>query len=163
MQDKIKAYITRAKTNPIEFLATGFYSGHLPNFPGTWGTVAAIPLFLILSMLPGWLYFLFVIAAFVIGVYICDETARALNTPDHPSIVWDEFVGFWITMMGAHITVSTIFLGFLLFRLFDIWKPWPVNYFDQNVEGGMGIMLDDVVAGIYALVFLQIFALFIPV
>ncbi|GJM06750.1 MAG: phosphatidylglycerophosphatase A [marine bacterium B5-7] len=163
LKRKLNAYITGAKANPIQFIATGFGSGLMPNAPGTWGTVAAIPLYLIMYHLPGWLYLLLVVAAFLVGVYLCDEAAKGLGVADDPRIVWDEFVGFWITMIGAPLDFSHLLLGFLLFRAFDILKPWPISYFDKNIPGGMGIMIDDVFAGVYALVFLQIIILFVPV
>lgn len=98
----------------------------------------------------------FIVIAFVVGVYLCNKASRALGVHDHGGIVWDEFVGFWITMIAAPPGWFWIILGFALFRLFDIWKPQPIAYLDKHVEGGLGIMLDDVLAGIYALLSLQL-------
>jgi phosphatidylglycerophosphatase A len=100
-------------------------------------------------------YVLVVLVAFIVGVYLCGKTADDLGVHDHPGIVWDEFVGFWITMLAAPAGWLWIVVGFLLFRLFDIWKPWPIKFLDQKIESGLGIMLDDVLAGVYALILLQ--------
>ncbi len=94
--------------------------------------------------------------AFAIGVYLCGYTSRALGEHDHSGIVWDEFVGFWITMIAVPATWQWILAGFVLFRLFDIVKPWPVKVADAKMKGGFGIMFDDVLAALYALVGLQI-------
>ncbi len=148
-------------TNPIHCLAFGFGSGLAPKAPGTFGTVMAIPLYLLLAQSSLWIYGLITIVAFVVGVYLCGKTADDLGVHDHPGIVWDEFVGFWITMFAAPAGWLWLLLGFLLFRLFDIWKPWPIKLLDEKVESGFGIMIDDVLAGIYALVLLQLLAYFI--
>lgn len=95
-------------------------------------------------------------AAAIIGIFLCGEAARELKVHDHPGIVWDEFVGFWITMIAVPVTGLNILLGFALFRLFDIWKPWPISWCDKHVHGGLGIMLDDVLAGVLALACLHL-------
>lgn len=95
-------------------------------------------------------YLVIVLIAFALGVWVCGESAKRLGEHDYGGIVWDEFVGFWITMMAAPTGWSWIVLGFVLFRLFDIIKPWPIKVADQQVQGGLGIMLDDVLAGIMA-------------
>ncbi len=102
------------------------------------------------------LFLMFIGISFVVGVYFCDQASKALGVHDHGGIVWDEFVGFWITMIAAPEGWQWILLGFCLFRLFDIWKPQPIKYLDAKVHGGFGIMVDDVVAGIYALIVLQL-------
>ena len=142
-------------SNPIHNLAFGFGSGLAPKAPGTFGTLMAVPLYLLLSQLPLMAYAAVVVVAFIVGIYLCGKTADDLGVHDHPGIVWDEFVGFWITMFAAPAGVVWLVIGFLLFRLFDIWKPWPIKYFDKNIETGLGIMVDDVLAGVYALILLQ--------
>ncbi len=144
--------------NPIHCLAFGFGSGLAPKAPGTFGTLMAIPLYLALNQLPLVAYAVVLVLAFVLGVYLCGKTAEDLGVHDHPGIVWDEFVGFWLTMFAAPAGWLWILLGFALFRLFDIWKPWPIKIFDKNMESGLGIMIDDVLAGIYALIVLQLLA-----
>jgi phosphatidylglycerophosphatase A len=148
-------------TNPIHCLAFGFGSGLAPKAPGTFGTVMAIPFYFLLSQNSLLIYGLITLIAFLVGVYLCGKTADDLGVHDHPGIVWDEFVGFWITMFAAPAGWLWLLVGFLLFRLFDIWKPWPIKLLDQKVESGLGIMIDDVLAGVYALVLLQLLAYFI--
>ncbi len=108
------------------------------------------------------LYLLMVAVAFFVGVWICGVSGRELGVHDHGGIVWDEFVGFWITMAAAPSGWGWIVVGFLLFRLFDIWKPWPIRWADRRVSGGLGVMLDDLIAGLYALLILQLAASWIP-
>lgn len=136
--------------NPVHCLAFGFGSGLSPKAPGTAGTLLAVPCFLLLCQLPFSYYLLFLIAATGLGIWLCDKTARDLRVHDHPGIVWDEMVGYWITMLCMPATIINVVTGFLLFRLFDIWKPFPIRWFDRKVKGGFGIMIDDVVAGLMA-------------
>jgi phosphatidylglycerophosphatase A len=156
MSKNIKSVNAKAiLLNPVHCLAFGLGSGLGPKAPGTFGTLLAIPLYLLLSQLSLFAYLAIIIAAFVVGVYLCGKTADDLGVHDHPGIVWDEFVGFWIAMIAAPPGWLWIIIGFLLFRLFDIWKPWPIKFFDQKIESGFGIMIDDVLAGLYALIVLQ--------
>lgn len=134
--------------NPIHFLAIGLGSGAAPKAPGTWGTVAGLLIYLPLSQCSDPIYALVVVVSALLGVYLCGKTSRDWGVHDHGGIVWDEFVGFWITMLFIPLTWYWLALGFVLFRLFDIWKPWPISWLDKHVHGGLGIMLDDVVAGI---------------
>ena len=142
---------------PILFLALGFGSGLSPKAPGTFGTLAALPLFLLLMPLPLWLYSLFLLVSFVFGVFLCQRAADDLGVHDHPAIVWDEFVGLWLSLLPLiffGFEWYWLLFGFALFRFFDILKPWPICWFDRHVHGGMGIMLDDVIAGIAAAIVL---------
>jgi phosphatidylglycerophosphatase A len=145
--------------NPVHFLAFGFGSGAAPVAPGTFGTLAAIPLYLLLGQLPLSWYLLVLVAMFGIGIFLCDRTARDLGVHDHGGIVWDEFVGYWITMVAAPPGWMWLVAGFVLFRFFDILKPFPINWFDKHIHGGLGIMLDDAIAGTFAWLGLQIIAL----
>jgi len=142
--------------NPIHFLSFGFGSGYMPVAPGTFGTLAAIPVFLWLSQFDTLNYVVILSVMFMAGVWFCSYTSRALGVHDHKAIVWDEIVGYLITMLMTAPSWQTVCAGFVLFRLFDIWKPWPINLLDQHVHGGLGIMLDDVLAGIYAALVLQL-------
>ena len=153
MRAKISPGLLR---NPLHLLSLGFGSGLSPFAPGTCGTLAAIPLYLLLAPLPFWYYLAAVTVAFAIGVYLCGYTSKALGEHDHGGIVWDEFVGFWITMIAVPATWQWILAGFVLFRLFDIVKPWPVKIADAKMKGGFGIMFDDVLAALYALIILQV-------
>lgn len=145
-------------SQPIQFLALGFGSGLAPKAPGTFGTLAAVPVFLLLIMLmPTPLpYAITVIAMGVAGIYICGKTANDVGVHDHPAIVWDEFVGFFITMFMIPVSWQSIAVGFLLFRIFDILKPWPISFIDKKMTGGAGIMFDDVLAGIFALAIMHL-------
>ena len=136
--------------DPFLFVAFGFGSGLSPKAPGTMGTIVAIPLFILLSKLGLLVYVLIVIAAALLGIWVCGKASERLGVHDHGGIVWDEIVGYWITMIGMPISLSSIILGFVLFRFLDIFKPWPINYIDRHVQGGLGIMLDDIVAGVFA-------------
>ncbi|HIF9352946.1 TPA: phosphatidylglycerophosphatase A [Photobacterium damselae] len=140
-------------SNPWHLLATGFGSGLAPIVPGTVGTLAAIPLYWVLAQLPFLLYLLAIVIATIIGVTICQKTSDDMKVHDHGSIVWDEFVGFWITMaIAPTISWQWILAGFILFRFFDMLKPWPISWLDKHVSGGFGIMIDDIVAGFMAMI-----------
>jgi phosphatidylglycerophosphatase A len=141
--------------DPVMLIAFGFGSGLSPKAPGTCGTLVAIPLFLLLQPLGTNAYLSIVALAGTAGVWICSKAARKLNVHDHPGIVWDEIVGFWISMAGIPVSVETVLAGFLLFRFFDILKPWPIGSIDRCVEGGLGVMLDDVAAGVFSWLGLQ--------
>ncbi|QSR36520.1 phosphatidylglycerophosphatase A [Marinobacterium iners] len=136
--------------NPVHFLAFGLGSGASPKAPGTAGTLAAVPLWYLLAQTPLAMYLLLVLLAFMIGIWLCGRTSRDLGVHDHGGIVWDEFVGYWITMIAVPVDWVWALAGFILFRLFDILKPWPIGPVDKRVHGGLGIMLDDVLAGVMA-------------
>ncbi|HEX5054967.1 MAG TPA: phosphatidylglycerophosphatase A [Gammaproteobacteria bacterium] len=140
----------RLLRNPVLLAAFGGGAGLSPKAPGTAGTLAAVPLYLVLMLLPrGW-YIAVLLAFALAGVWICGRASRELQVADHPGIVWDEIVGFLLTMSAVAFSWINLVAGFLLFRLFDIAKPWPISYLDRNIKGGLGIMLDDIAAGIYA-------------
>lgn len=152
--------VARLRRDPVLLLAFGFGSGLAKRAPGTFGTLAAVPLYLLLQNLSPMGYMLVLAAAIVAGIGICGYAARTLGVHDHPGIVWDEFCGFWLTMIAAPPGWLWLMAGFALFRLFDIVKPWPINRADRNIHGGLGIMLDDLMAGLYALIVLQLAALY---
>ncbi len=146
---------------PTHWLAFGFGSGLAPKAPGTFGTLAAVPLYLLLAQLPLWAYVVALVLSFGVGVYLCHKTADDLGVHDHPGIVWDEFVGYWITMLLAPAGWLWVVIGFVLFRIFDVLKPWPIRWLDKHVHGGFGIMIDDVLAGVFAWLVLQGLALWL--
>ncbi len=150
--DKAPASIWR---NPIHFLAFGFGSGAMPVAPGTFGTLAAVPIYWLLQPLDLWIYLSVVLAVCIVGIWLCDVTSRDLGVHDHGGIVWDEIAGYLITMIAAPPGWQWMLLGFVLFRFFDILKPWPIGWVDRRVHGGLGIMLDDVIAAVFAWVILQ--------
>lgn len=145
--------------DPLQLLAFGFGSGLAPKAPGTFGSLAALALFPLLALLPLPAYLLLVAAAVVFGIPVCAHAAKALEVHDDGRIVWDEFAGQWITLTplllapGWQLDAAGLLWlvgGFALFRLLDIAKPWPIGYLDRKLHGGLGIMLDDVVAGVLA-------------
>ncbi len=137
-------------TNPTHFLALGFGSGLAPKMPGTFGSLAAIPLLFLMSDMSFTLFLALTLVASVAGIYLCDRTAKDMQVHDHGSIVWDEIAGMLVTFILVPINLSTLLLGFALFRVFDIIKPWPIGPIDKKLHGGLGIMLDDIIAGIMA-------------
>ena len=137
--------------NPIHLISFGFGSGLSPFASGTFGTLAAIPFYYYMQFLPITYFVILVLLSFVLGVYVCDVTTKALGVHDHGAIVWDEFVGYFITMIAMPAGWSYIIVGFFMFRVFDVFKPWPIHILDEKVSGGFGIMIDDVLAGVYAL------------
>jgi phosphatidylglycerophosphatase A len=142
--------------NPWHFLAFGFGSGTLPKAPGTWGTLVGLAFMPLWQLLPGWGYGLMLGLSTLFGVWLCGKVARDLGVHDHGGIVWDEMVGIWITLWLVPADWYWLLLGLGLFRLFDIVKPWPIRWVDRQIHGGFGIMLDDVLAGIFAWLALQL-------
>ena len=142
--------------NPLHLLAFGLGSGAVPKAPGTAGTIAAIPLYLLLQPLAPLHYLLLVTALFLFGVWLCGRVSSDLGVHDHSGIVWDEWVGLLVTLWLAPSGWGWLLAGFVLFRLFDIWKPWPIGWLDRQVAGGWGIMLDDLLAGLYGFALLQL-------
>ena len=142
--------------NPMQFLAFGFGSGLSPKAPGTAGTLVAIPIYLLIADLSLLHYTLFIAVTSLLGIWICGVASRQLNVHDHPGIVWDEFVGYWITMWAVPADWTWIIAGFVAFRVFDIVKPWPISVLDRRVGGGLGIMVDDMLAGVMACITLHI-------
>ena len=137
-------------TSPVQFLALGFGSGLSPRAPGTVGSLAALPVISLMQWLPLEGYLLVTLLAAVAGVYLCGSTARQLGVDDHPAIVWDEMVGMMLTFTAIPFSWPSVVLGFVLFRFFDIIKPGPVRWCDNHLHGGIGIMADDVLAGLAA-------------
>ena len=145
---RIKAH--EVYSNVFCCLGFGLGAGLAPKAPGTFGTLVALPLYWWLSDVSLLHYGLITLALFGIGIPICEQTQKKLNIGDHSGIVWDEIVGFLITMFGFPISWKLTLLGFALFRLFDALKPWPISVLDRRVHGGLGIMFDDALAGLLA-------------
>lgn len=147
--------------DPGHFLSLGFGSGLSPFAPGTAGTLMAIPLYYFSMMFLSPFGFLgLTVSITLIGIYLCDRTTRAMGVHDHPAIVWDEIAGYFVTMLFIPLSWTNIILGFVLFRLFDIFKPWPISVIDSRMKGGLGVMMDDIIAGIYALTALHFYLWF---
>ncbi|MGC1952683.1 MAG: phosphatidylglycerophosphatase A [Gammaproteobacteria bacterium] len=141
--------------NPAGFLACGLGTGLVPVAPGTAGTALGVGLYLLIMELPLPWYAATVLFLFCLGIGLTRAASRLLAVHDHPAIVWDEIVGYLVTMMAAPRHPGWILTGFVFFRIFDILKPWPIYQIDRRITGGLGIMLDDLVAGIYAWALLQ--------
>jgi phosphatidylglycerophosphatase A len=144
--------------HPAHFIALGFGSGLAPKAPGTFGTLAAIPLYWLLALvLPPLLICFLAIPLFFLGVWACDVTGRDLGVQDHGAMVIDEIVAFLPLAALASASLVLQLVAFALFRLFDIWKPFPIRELERRVKGGYGVMLDDVVAAFYAYVVFLVF------
>ena len=137
-------------SSPVHFLAFGFGSGLAPWAPGTAGTLVAVFLEWPLRSQGFEVRLLVAVLLFASGVWICGESSRRLGVHDHGGIVWDEIAGYFLTMLLAPSGWLWSALGFILFRLFDIFKPWPIREIDHRLGGGLGIMVDDTVAGVFA-------------
>lgn len=147
--------------NPVHLLAFGFGSGAAARAPGTWGSLAAIPIWLLFFWVPPYVYLAIIVVTFLVGIWLCGTTARNLKVHDHGGIVWDEFVGMWVALALIPNTIVGVLMVFLLFRFFDVLKPWPISWFDQRVPGGVGIMVDDLLAGLMALLCFWLIQLYI--
>lgn len=137
------------------FFALGAGLGLARKAPGTFGTVLGLPLLLIMpaSLLA---YVAVLVVLFIFGVWCCEECSKYLGVHDHGGIVWDEVVGYLLTMIALPVTWQWMLAGFVVFRFFDIVKPWPIGWVDQKVKGGFGIMIDDILAGLMAAAILQL-------
>lgn len=146
-------------SHPAGWIATALGAGLSPQAPGTAGSlVALLPWWFLLRELPLAWYGVVLVAGFTLGVWACGVADRRLGAHDQGALVWDEVIGMWLTLLAAPLQWRWMLVGFALFRLFDIWKPWPVRVADRRVHGGLGVMLDDVLAGAYALIVLQVAA-----
>ena len=144
-------------TDPVNFLAFGFGTGLAPVAPGTAGSLPGVLLFWL--TLDFGLYVQLTVAAVLVvaGVWICGESARRIGVHDHGGIVWDEIAGMYLTLLAAPLTPIGWLAAFVLFRVMDIVKPWPIRDLDHRLGGGVGIMLDDLVAALYAAVVLGLY------
>ena len=143
-----------ALETPTGFLAFGFGSGLAPVAPGTAGTVASLPFAALIVQLPLPVALAVVVAAFLVGIYLCGVTGQKLGVHDHGGIVWDEFVGMWLVVLFIPFHWAWWLVAFALFRVFDAVKPWPIRWFDRRIHGGFGVMLDDILAAVYTLIVL---------
>ncbi|MDF3982342.1 phosphatidylglycerophosphatase A [Luteibacter sp. PPL201] len=152
----------RLLASPAGWIACGFGSGLVPRAQGTAGSLAALVPWLVLRDLPWPAWIALIVASFAVGVWACDVAGRRIGVDDHRSLVWDEFVGQWIALLPAlWAPWWAVPLGFVLFRVFDVAKPPPIGWFDRRVKGGLGVMLDDVIAGLIAAVVLWIVLSFV--
>jgi len=141
--------------NPAHLIAFGFGAGLAPRAPGTAGSLVGVLAWLSLFWLAPFIYGLVVVALFFLGVWVTAVTERDIGVHDHPGIVWDEIVGMLVTLAFVPLDWRWLAAGFVLFRIFDIWKPFPIRWLNNRVSGGWGIMLDDLAAGFVAALCLQ--------
>jgi phosphatidylglycerophosphatase A len=142
--------------NPIHFIAFGFGSGAMPFAPGTFGTLMAIPFYLLIQNFSPRAYLTILVIAIIVGMWLCERTEQDIGVHDHSGIVFDEFVGYGLVMFAAPKGWLWVMLGFILFRLFDIWKPQPIRWLDENTHSGIGTVVDDLLAAIPALIIMQL-------
>jgi len=143
-----------ALRTPSGLLAFGFGSGLSPFAPGTMGTVMAIPFIFALRNLGDTGFWITLSLLFLLGVFVCDQASRKLGVHDHGGIVWDEMVGYWLAAAFIPLQWHWLLAAFCLFRFFDIYKPWPIRQLDRKVSGGFGIMIDDIIAGLFTMIVL---------
>jgi len=149
--------------HPAHFLSFGFGSGLAPFAPGTAGTLLAWALYWFIKPFYQDTEFLMLLAAaFLLGIWACARTGRELGVADHSGMVWDEMVAFWLVLLLIPQSITWQCVAFFLFRLFDIAKPPPIDYFDEKLKGGFGVMLDDIIAAFYALLLIALWIYFFP-
>lgn len=142
------------------WIATGFGLGRLPLVPGTWGTLGGVVLYLLLLPFSWPIYCLTLVVSFVFGCWLCEKVAQDMKIHDHASVVWDEIVGYIVSMLAVPRGAGWMLAGFILFRIFDILKPWPIGEIDAKMKTGIGMMLDDVAAGLVVCFLLNAYAHF---
>ena len=154
---KVDNLAKKVLTDPVNFVAFGFGTGLAPFAPGTFGSLPGVLLFWLTLDLGLYVQLAIALGLFVAGIWICGESARRIGVHDHGGIVWDEICGMYVTLFLAPVSVPGFILAFALFRLFDIVKPWPIRDLDHRLRGGLGIMLDDLAAALYALISLALY------
>lgn len=148
--DKNSGLTRRVLRDPVNFLAFGFGTGLSPVAPGTVGSLLGVVLAWVTLPASFPVQAAIAVAVVIAGVWLCGESAKRIGVHDHSGIVWDEIAGMYLVLLWFPATVLTWGLAFVLFRLFDIWKPWPISDLDHRLRGGLGIMLDDLAAALYA-------------
>jgi phosphatidylglycerophosphatase A len=143
-------------SHPAHFFALGFGSGLAKKAPGTFGTLIGFPLFLLISNQSNQIKLALITLFFIIGIYFCEVAGKNLGVPDHGSIVWDEIVAMMLMLTFSPAGWTWWLIAFALFRLFDIWKPFPIRHFDMKLKNGFGVMLDDLLAAIYGILSLMV-------
>jgi len=146
-QNSLRSQVVK---DPVHWLAFGFGTGLLPKAPGTWASLATVIVYGLSPPFSLQTLLLVIVVMFAAGIWICGKSAERIGVHDHSGIVWDEFVGMLITLTVAGRDPLWMAVAFLAFRIMDIWKPWPIRDVDHRLSGGLGIMLDDVLAAIYA-------------
>lgn len=143
-------------SHPLHFLSLGFGSGLAKVAPGTFGTLVGLPLFWLMASYSMSMQLLVIAMLFIIGIYFCEFTGKAIGVIDHGSIVWDEIVAIMLVLTFTPHQWQWWLAAFVLFRLFDIWKPYPIRQLEAKFKNGFGVMFDDLLAAIYAIICLQL-------
>ena len=151
MNVELKKFVFKS---PAAFVAFGFGSGLSPFAPGTMGTIVAIPFAILFLGLDALTFWTILGATFLIGIVLCDHVSKKMGVHDHGGIVWDEMVGYWLSVAFVPFQWTWLLAAFVLFRFFDIVKPWPIRQLDEKIGGGFGIMIDDVLAAIFTILVL---------
>lgn len=148
---------------PVCMLGFGFGSGLAPKAPGTFGTLPAIPIAFLLAVVgvSVWMWLAVSLVLFIGGVFICSETERQLGIQDYGGIVWDEIAAMVLILGFVPFTWGWWLAAFVVFRILDAVKPWPIKWFDARIHGGLGIMLDDLIAALFSLVVLRLLAIWL--
>lgn len=141
--------------HPAHFFALGFGSGLAPKAPGTFGTLPGLPLYWAISTYSTSVQLAIITLLFLVGIYFCEITGKNCGVSDHGGIVWDEIVAMMLVLIFTPFFWAWWLIAFLLFRLFDIWKPFPIRQCDARIKGGFGVMFDDLLAAIYAIICLE--------
>jgi phosphatidylglycerophosphatase A len=157
MNDSDDNIAKRVLQDPVNFLAFGLGTGLAPVAPGTVGSLLGVGLAWVTRDLAFFGQAAIAIGLFLVGIWICGESARRIGVHDHGGIVWDEICGMYLTLLVAPPSATAWLLAFALFRVFDIVKPWPIRDLDHRMSGGLGIMLDDLVAALYAAILLALY------
>jgi phosphatidylglycerophosphatase A len=149
-------------SRPDRLIAFGFGTGLLRPGSGTWGTLlAAILWWPLQQTVPHGILGIALLLGLVVGIWICGRTANSLGVADHVGIVWDEIIAFWLLMWAIPFNWVTLIVAFVLFRFFDVYKPFPIGWFDQNFKGGFGVMVDDLIAAFYAWLLMMTWFVFV--
>ena len=150
MSDASKVSARTVLTDPVHFLAFGFGTGLMPVAPGTFGSLVGVLLAWLTLDLDLMIRIAIGVGTILVGIWLCGASSRKLGVHDHGGIVWDEISGMYVTLLVAPVSIPAWIVAFGLFRAFDIVKPWPISDLDHRLGGGLGIMLDDLVAALYA-------------
>nr|WP_231587257.1 phosphatidylglycerophosphatase A [Methylophilus sp. TWE2] len=156
IQHKVQPSWRLLFAHPLHCLSFGFGTGLSPKAPGTVGTLLGFPLYWLLMDLPVSQQWLVLVGLFLFGIWCCEFTGRALGVSDHGAIVWDEVVAMAVVLIAVPLSIVWGLAAFACFRLFDIWKPFPISWADRHVKGGLGVMLDDALAAVMAILVLQV-------
>jgi phosphatidylglycerophosphatase A len=156
MSTLIKPNLKFLLQHPSHFIALGFGSGLANVAPGTFGTLVGLPLFWALTFTPEPVHYFTLAILFLVGIPLCTKAGNALGVSDHGSIVWDEIVAMMLVLEFTPLKAEWWLVAFALFRIFDIWKPFPISQCDAKLKGGFGVMFDDLLAAIYAIAVLKV-------